>query len=270
MDIIKYGFMQNALVAALLAGLLCGLIGVIVVEKRLVMLTGGVAHTAYGGVGLGYLCGFSPLLGATLFSLGAAFGIGALRRRGGQRTEVLISLFWALGMAAGMIFVDLTPGTTPAIDSYLFGSILTVSASDLWLMGALTAIALFVFLALYQDFKAYLFDSTFASVAGMRVRVLEYTMLALIALATVVLLRVTGIMLTIALLAAPAAASAMLTRRLLPRMGCAALISVAVSVIGLFLSYLLDLQPGPVIVALAILVYAATAVLRALRTSRTR
>ena len=164
----------------------------------------------------------------------------------------------------------MTPGTAPAIDSYLFGSILTVSVSDLWLMGGLTAVALLIFFALYQDFKAYLFDSTFASVAGMRVRVLEYTMLALIALATVVLLRVTGIMLTIALLAAPAAASSMLTRRLLPRMGCAALISVAVSVVGIFLSTVLELQPGPVIVALAILVYAVTVAVRALRRARTR
>ena len=103
-----YAFMQRALLSAIVVGLLCGVVGVLIVEKRLVMMSGGIAHTAYGGVGLGYLAGFSPLLGAILFSLSAAFGIGALRRRGGEKTDVFISLFWSLGMAAGIVFVALS------------------------------------------------------------------------------------------------------------------------------------------------------------------
>ena len=152
--ILSYQFMQNALLAALLSGILCGLVGVIIVEKRLVMMTGGVAHTAYGGVGLGYLLGFSPLLGASLFALLAALGIGGLRRRGGNRTEVLISLFWALGMAAGMMFIAFTPGYPPDINSFLFGNILTVTSLDLLLMLILAALVVLIFCAFYQDRKS--------------------------------------------------------------------------------------------------------------------
>ena len=260
-----YGFMQNALVAALLVGLLSGIVGVIIVEKRLVMMSGGVAHTAYGGVGLGYLLGFSPLLGAVGFSLLAAFGIGALRRRGGARTDVLISLFWSLGMAAGIIFVAMAPGYPPDLNTYLFGSILTITTSDILLMAGLALLVVLLFLAFFLDLRAYLFDETFAAVSGLRVRVLEYLLLGLIALTVVVLLRVTGIMLAIALLTAPAATAAMLTRRLLPRILTAAGLSAAFSVVGLVVSFYLDVPTGATVVAVAVVTYLTVLGIRALR-----
>ena len=254
--ILEYSFMQRALAAALLSGILCGLIGVIVVEKRMVMMSGGIAHTAYGGVGLGYLAGFSPLLGAVLFSLAAAFGIGSLRHRRGARVEVLISLFWSFGMAAGIVFVALAPGGYPAeLNSYLFGNILTVERLDLLLMLGATLLALFLFFLFYQDFKAYLFDETFAGISGLATGALSYLLFGLIALSVVVLLRVTGIMLTIALLTAPAATAALLSRRLLPRILLAAVLSSVFSIVGLVLSFYLNIPSGAVIVAVAILTY---------------
>ncbi len=261
---LDYRFMQNALAAALLSGLLCGLVGVIIVEKRLVMMSGGIAHTAYGGVGLGYLCGFSPLLGAILFSLGAAFGIGEVRRKSSSGTDILISLFWSLGMAAGIVFVALSPGYPPDLNSYLFGNILTVTSADLWLMAGVGALVVLLVLIFFEDLRAYLFDETFAAVSGMRVRVLEYLILGMIALAVVVLLRVTGIMLAIALLTAPAATAAMLTRRLLPRMLTAAGLSAAFAVVGLIVSFYFDIPSGATVVALAVLTYAAVYAVRAL------
>ena len=238
------------------------------IEKRLVMMTGGVAHTAYGGVGLGYLCGFTPIVGAVLFALLAAFGIGTLRRRGGQRTEVLISLFWALGMAAGMVFVALTPGYPPDLNSYLFGDILTVTGADLILMAGITALAVLLLAVFWQDIKAYLFDVTFASVAGIRVRVLEYLIFGLIALSTVVLLRVTGIMLAIALLAVPAATAATFTRRLLPRMLAAAGLSAGFATVGLVVSFYLAIPTGATVVAVSALGYAVAYATRAIRARR--
>ncbi len=265
---LEYRFMQNALVAALLAGILCGLVGVIIVEKRLVMMSGGVAHTAYGGVGLGYLCGFSPLLGAILFSLGAAFGIGALRRKSMAKTDVLISLFWSLGMAAGIVFVALAPGYPPDLNSYLFGNILTVTSADLRLMLGVTALVVLLFFMLYEDLRSYLFDETFAAVSGLPVRILELLILGLIALSVVVLLRVTGIMLAIALLSAPAATAAMLSRRLLPRMLTAAGLSAAFAVAGLVVAFYFEIPSGATIVALAVLTYGAVFAVRALRGRR--
>ncbi len=261
---LEYRFMQNALVAALLAGVLCGLVGVIIVEKRLVMMSGGIAHTAYGGVGLGYLLGFSPLLGAVLFSLGAAFGIGTLRRKNPTRTDVLISLFWSLGMAAGIVFVALAPGYPPDLNSYLFGNILTVTSADLWLMLGVTGVVVLLFFALYEDLRSYLFDETFAAVSGLFVRALEWIVLGLIALSVVVLLRVTGIMLAIALLTAPAATAARLTRRLFPRMLTAAGLSAAFAVLGLIVSFYFNIPSGATVVALSVLTYAAVGITRTL------
>ncbi len=266
----SYSFLQKALLSALLSGVLCGIIGVIIVEKRLVMMSGGIAHTAYGGVGLGYLAGFSPLLGAILFSLGAAFGIGALRRRGGGRTEVLISLFWSFGMAAGIVFVALAPGYPPDLNSYLFGNILTVTSGDLWLMLGVTLLVLLLFFAFYEDLKCFLFDKTFAAVSGLRVQVLDALLLGMIALAVVALLRVSGVMLAIALLTAPAATASFLTRRLLPRMLVAAGLAAGFSVAGLVVSLYANIPTGATIVAASVLVYAVAFTCRTVLARRAR
>lgn len=264
----RYGFLQNALLAALLAGVISGIVGVIIVEKRMVMMSGGIAHTAYGGVGLGYLLGFSPLLGAVGVSLAAALGIGALRRRGGERTDVLISLFWSLGMAVGIVSVALAPGYTADLNTYLFGNILTIGGSDLLLMGGLTLLVVLLFIAFFEDLRAYLFDETFAAVSGLRVRVLEYLLLAAVALTVVVLLRVTGIMLAIALLTAPAATAGMLTRRLLPRILLASALSAAFGIVGLILSFYLNIPSGATVVGVAVIVYFITMLVKAIKKSR--
>ena len=260
--------MRNALLAALLSAVLCGIIGVVIVEKKLVMMSGGVAHTAYGGVGLGYLLGFSPLLGAVGFSLAAALAIGALRRRGGQKTDVLISLFWSLGMAAGILFLSMSHGYTADLNTYLFGSILTIGTGDILLTAGLALLVVLLFVAFFEDFRAYLFDETFASVMGMRARFLENLLLGLIALTVVVLLRVTGIMLAIALLTAPAATAAMLTRRLLPRMLVAAGLSAAFGIVGLVVSFYADIPSGATVVAVAVLTYLSVLAVRELRARR--
>src|SRR5574344_249746 len=130
----KYQFLQNAVIASVLASIICGIIGVIIIEKKLIMMSGGIAHTAYGGVGLGYLCGFEPMIGAVLFSVGAAFGIGAIKRRGGVNTDVIIALLWSTGMALGTAFIGFMDGYPPDMSSYLFGNILTVTKSDLIMM----------------------------------------------------------------------------------------------------------------------------------------
>ena len=148
--LLEYQFMQNAFIASLLASIVCGMIGVIVVEKKLVMMSGGIAHTAYGGVGLGYLLGFEPIIGAFLFSVAAALGIGAIKRKGGVQADIIIGLFWSLGMALGIVFIALMPGYPPDLNSYLFGNILSVTKADLYLMVLLTLPVLFIVIVAVQ------------------------------------------------------------------------------------------------------------------------
>ncbi|MFZ3131822.1 MAG: metal ABC transporter permease, partial [Desulfosporosinus sp.] len=250
--IFEYQFLQNAVIASILASIVCGMIGVIIVEKRLIMMSGGIAHTSYGGVGLGYLMGFEPIIGAFLFSIGASLGIGYINRNGSARSEIVIGMFWSLGMALGILFIALMPGYPPDLTSYLFGSILSVTKADLYLMISLTLIVTLVIIVLFNDWKAYLFDEEFASLIGIKTAFLEYLLLVLIAMTVVVLIRVVGIILVLALLTAPAAIAGMLSSKLKTRMIYAVIFGNVFCITGLWISYMMNIASGASIVILSI------------------
>ena len=270
--ILEYQFLQNAFFAGILASIVCGIIGVIIVEKKLVMMSGGIAHTSYGGVGLGYLMGFEPIIGAFLFSMCAAMGIGYIKRKGGVRSDVVIGLFWSLGMALGILFIALMPGYPPDLSSYLFGSILSVTKADLYLMIILSFIVLLVIIVLFNDWKAYLFDEEFASIIGIKTAFLEYLLLVLIAMTVVVLIRVVGIILVLALLTAPAATAGMLTSNLKNRMIYSVILGNAFCMAGLWISYMMDIASGAAIVILSVMCYLLSYTVRSIliRLKRTR
>lgn len=253
--IFEYQFLQNAFLSGILASVVCGIIGVIIVEKKLVMMSGGIAHTSYGGVGLGYLLGFEPIIGAFLFSILAALGIGFIKRKGNTYSDVIIGLFWSLGMALGILFIALMPGYPPDVSSYLFGSILSVTKADLYLMISLTVIVVFVVIALFNDWKAYLFDEEFASIIGVKTAFLEYLLLVLIAMTVVVLIRVVGIILVLALLTAPAASAGLVTSSLKKRMLYSVLFGVVFCIAGLWVSYKANIASGASIVLLSIICF---------------
>lgn len=261
---LRYQFMQNALLASIMASLVCGVIGVIIVERKLVMMSGGIAHTAFGGVGLGYLCGFDPMLGAIGFSVLAALGIGFVRRRNGTKSDVIIALFWSLGMALGVLFVALMPGYPPDLNSYLFGSILSVTRQDLWMMASLSVAALLSIFVYYNGWKAYLFDPQYAQVIGRPTALLEYALLVLVALCVVILIRIVGIILVIALFTAPAACAAFFSRTLEKRIALAIGFSMLFSVGGLFISYGLDCPSGTAIILVAATSYGILWALKAI------
>lgn len=260
--IFEYQFLQNAFIASILASIVCGIMGVIIIEKKLVMMSGGIAHTSYGGVGLGYLMGFEPIIGAFLFSICAALGIGYIKRKGGTRSDVIIGLFWSLGMALGILFVALMPGYPPDLSSYLFGSILSVTKANLFLMISLTFVVIFVIVLLFNDWKAYLFDEEFASIIGIKTVFLEYLLLVLIAMSVVVLIRVVGIILVIALLTAPAATAGMLTSDLKKRMVYSVLLGNVFCIAGLWISYVINIASGAVIVIFSVVFYLLAYIVR--------
>lgn len=256
--ILEYQFLQNALYAGSLASIVCGVIGVIIIEKKLIMMSGGIAHTSYGGVGLGYLMGFEPILGAFLFAAAAALGIGFIKRKGGALFDIAIALFWSLGMALGIVFIAIMPGYPPDLSSYLFGNILSVTRSDLLLMSILTLVVILVVVILFNDWKAYLFDEEFAYIIGARTAFLEYLLLILIAMTVVVLIRVVGIILALSLLTIPAATAAMACGSLKKRMLYAVFLGSIFSVMGLWISYRTNMASGASIVILSALFYLAS------------
>lgn len=251
----QYQFLQNAVLASILASIVCGVIGVIIVEKKLIMMSGGIAHTSYGGVGLGYLLGFEPILGALLFSILAALGIGFIQRKGGTRSDVIIGLFWSLGMALGILFIAMMPGYPPDLTSYLFGSILSVTRGDLCFMAIFTMIVVFVITVLFNYWKAYLFDEEFASIIGIKTGFLEYLLFVLIAISVVVLIRVVGIILVLALFTAPTAIAGLLAKSLKLRMVLSIIIGGLFCFIGLWISYVINVASGAAIVILSAVSY---------------
>lgn len=253
--LLTYQFLQRAVLACFLASIVCGIIGVIVVEKKLLMMTGGIAHTALGGVGLGYLLGFEPILGAAAFSTAAAIGTGFVSKKGGKNTDITIAMFWSLGMALGVLFIAFMKRYPPDLNSYLFGNILTVTSVNLYIMAILTLVSAVIIFTFFDDWKAWLFDSEFASISGMKTSLLEYTLFILIALSVVVLLRVAGIILVIALLSVPAAAASLFTNKLETRMVFASVFGIFACFSGLYLSYRWNIPSGAAIIVVSVSAY---------------
>lgn len=268
--ILKYQFLQNAVLAGILTSIACGIIGVIVIEKKLVMLSGGIAHTSLGGVGLGYLLGFEPILGAFLFSIAASVSIGAISRRKASHSDVAIGLFWSCGMALGILFVSLMKSYPPDLTSYLFGNILSVTQVDLKLMVGLTVIVLLVICVLFDTWKAYLFDPEFAQVMGIWTSFLDYVLLILVAMTVVVMIRAVGIILVLALLTAPAATAGLLIKSFRLRMVLAIVLGAVFCFAGLWLSYSLNISSGASIVILSGVCYFAVYAVKSLYTRRKR
>ena len=253
--IFKYQFIQNAIFASLLASIVCGIIGVIIVEKKLIMMSGGIAHTAYGGVGMGYWLGFSPMIGAIMFSILAAFGIGIVKKKSTKNQDVFIALMWSLGMSLGVLFLSFMDSYPPNLTTYLFGSILSVTREDVWMMLVLTILIVLAFIMMFNDFKMMLFDEEFAKVIGFRTTFLNYLLLLLVAMSIVILIKVVGIILVIALLSVPAGTASLFSKKFSKRILIAIGLGAGYCLFGLFLSYILDIASGASIIILATIVY---------------
>ncbi|NMC32804.1 MAG: metal ABC transporter permease [Veillonellaceae bacterium] len=260
--IVKYIFLQNAIMAAVLASVACGIIGTFIMEKKLVMMSGGIAHTAFGGIGLGYYLKVEPILTALGVSVIAAVAVAAVKRRAMTDSDLLIGMFWSLGMALGVVFIALTPGYPPDTASYLFGNILAVSRADLKLILGLDVLVVLTVCSLFQVFKAYIFDEEFSNVAGVPVRLLEYLLFVLVAVTVVILIRVVGIILVIALLTAPPAIAKQFSYDMKKIMAISVFLGIVFSLSGLWLSYTVRLASGASIVMVAVGTYALVSLLQ--------
>jgi zinc transport system permease protein len=236
-EALRFTFMRNALMA-----------GVFVVIKRIVFISGGIAHAAYGGIGLGYFLKLNPVLGAVVFSVAAALGMGAVQRKTRQRADTIIGVMWAIGMATGIIFVDLTEGYKADLMSYLFGSILAVPSSDLLIMLLLDLVIVALVVLFYKELLAVSFDETFATVENVPVDAIHMILMCLIGLTVVMMMRVVGLIMVIALLTMPAAISGQFVKHMKTTMALASILGVVFTTTGLWLSYLLNLTSGATII----------------------
>ncbi|RLC41009.1 MAG: metal ABC transporter permease [Candidatus Coatesbacteria bacterium] len=266
-DILQYGFMRNALMAGVLASIACGMVGSFVVVKRMVFISGGISHSAFGGIGLGYLAGFNPVLGAIIFAILSALGIGVITERT-RRQDTAIGILWAVGMASGVIFIGLSRGYAPDLFTYLFGNILTVPSSDIILMLVLDGIIITTILCFYKEFIAISFDEEYAKTTGIPVHLVNLILLCLIALTVVVLIRVVGIILVIALLTIPSATANQFVSDMRRLFWLSILLGVVFTISGLAISYTLNLPSGATIIILAGVIFAISSAVKSLISKR--
>ncbi len=243
-EVLQYKFLIHAVLASVLCGVACGMVGTYVVCRRLVFLSGGITHSSFGGIGIAYYLGLNPLLGAFCFAVLSAIGIEACATDKRIREDSAIGLIWSLGMAVGIIFVYMTPGYAPNLMSFLFGNILSVTVSDLVGMAIVVAAVVVVFALFYRPVMYVAFDREYAVSQNVPTRWIGYLMAVLIAVTIVISIRVVGIVLLISLLTMPAVIANQLTRSFGRMMAGASVVAVAGTLIGLYASYLLDIPSG--------------------------
>src|SRR3972149_975120 len=255
MEIFQYEFMRNAIIAAVLVNITCGIVGTYVVIKKIVFISGGISHAAFGGIGLGYFLGVNPIVTAVPFSLLSAITIGLISKRSKLSEDAAIGIIWAAGMALGIIFINLTPGYAPDLFSYLFGNILTIPVSDLYIMLVLDSIIILIIVFFFKEFYAVSFDEAFSTVIGIPNRVLYLVLLCMVALSVVILIRIVGIILVIALLTIPSSICRQFTYNMKKLITSSIITGIILTIAGLWFSYLLNLASGATIIILLAIVF---------------
>lgn len=250
-EALQFEFMRNAFLAGILVSISCGIIGSLVVVNRIVFISGGIAHAAYGGIGLAFFFGFSPILGAGFFAVAISMIMGAASFKNRHRADTIIGVLWAVGMALGIILIDLTPGYNVDLMSYLFGSILAVPKTDIWFMIPMDMIIVLSIVIFYKEFLAMSYDEEFAFIVGIPVKLLYFALLGMTALCVVMVIRVVGLILVIALLTIPPYIAEKYTRSLGEMMALSSLLGIFFTVAGLWLSYTYDFTSGATIVMVA-------------------
>jgi len=254
LELLKYDFFIHALLASVFTAITCGIIGTYIVSRRIVFISGGISHTSFGGVGIGYYLGINPIIGAAVFAVLAGLGIEILSRKSVWREDSLIGMMWSFGMAVGIIFIFLTSGYAPNLMTYLFGNILTVSPLDILLMAGLSLLIAAVFLLLFKEILFLSFDKEYAETQGIPVSFISYLLISLVALTIVINIRVVGIILVISMLTIPQAAANLVSENfrhiIFYSIGFAFLASVS----GLIISYTLNIPSGAVIIFCSIII----------------
>lgn len=248
-DLFQYDYLSNALTACILAGIACGLAGTYVVCRRMVFLAGGITHASFGGLGIAFYIGADPIAGAMLFAVCSALGIEWAGSRGRIREDSAVGIIWSVGMAVGALFMSLRPGYTSGdLSAYLFGSIVTVTASDVTALAVLTALLLLGAALWLRPVMYVAFDREFARSRGIPTQAISYAMAAIVAVVIVLAIRIMGIVLLLSLLTLPVAIVNTLSRSYRTLALAAPPVAAAGNVAGLVASYYLEVPPGAAII----------------------
>ncbi|MDO5664724.1 MAG: metal ABC transporter permease [Bacteroidia bacterium] len=255
LELLNYAFFRNALWGSLFASIATGIIGTYIVTRRLVFISGGITHASFGGLGIGFYFGLSPIFSAMIFSVFSAFGIQWFSRKQGVREDSAIAVFWSLGMAVGIMLTFLTPGYAPNLSEYLFGNILTITRTDIISLIVLSGILFLFFVVNYHAIVSISFDAQFAQTRRVNTRFIEYAMMLFVAVTIVLSIRLVGIVLLMSLITVPQMTANLFTVNYSRIIYLSVGISFIACVVGLLLSYYLNVPSGAFIIFVLIVLF---------------
>lgn len=231
------------------------MIGTYIITRRLVAISGGVTHACFGGLGLGYFLGVSPVAMAAVFAVASSIGVEWMSSKFRLREDSAIAVVWSIGMAVGVLFVFMTPGYVPELNSFLFGNILTISVDDIVFFGVFTITLISFFGIFYKHIIACAFDRDFAQVSHLPVKFITYAMTVMVAVCIVLTIRLVGIMLLMSMLSLPMMTAEIFFRRFLPMMLASVVVSLVACISGLFIGALVDVPCSAVIVIILAVIF---------------
>lgn len=261
-ELLEYNFFLKGLLGALFASITAGLAGTYIVSRRMVFLSGGITHASFGGIGIGYFLGVNPVAGAAVFGILSALGVEYLSNTQKMREDSAIGILWALGMATGIIFIYLTPGYSPNLMSYLFGSILTVTDADLIALGIMSLILILYFGIFYRTLLYVAFDETYARTFTRNVNLFKYLSTSLVALTIVLNIRMAGVILVLSLLTIPPNIAMLFTRRYTKVILWAMISGFGGTMAGFIISYYLGIPTGATIIFTLVIIWVVCRLLR--------
>lgn len=264
-ELLGYSFFNNALLAALLASVSCGIAGTYIVARRKVFIAGGITHASFGGIGMGYFSGISPVLGGAVFGLLSAIGIEFVSKKTEIREDSAIGIIWSFGMAVGIIFIFLTPGYAPNLMTYLFGNILTVSMDDISYMLVLCIVLIIFFTVFHRIILFISFDEEYARSHNLPVQTFNYMLIAMVALVIVLNIRIIGIILVISFLTIPQSTANLFTREFKRIIIYSILLGIVGSFFGLYISFKANLPSGATIIFVFVIIYLIAWTIRTFR-----
>jgi zinc transport system permease protein len=248
-DILQYNYLSNAIIACILSGITCGIIGTYIVARRMVFLCGGITHASFGGLGIAFYLGANPILGATVFAVLSALGIEWSNSRSKIRPDSAIGMVWGIGMAIGALFISLRPGYTSGdMANFLFGSIITVTESDIMALAALSIILIIGTLLWHRPIMFAAFDGNFAEASGVPVKAINYAMEVVTAITIVLSIRTMGIVLLISLLTMPVVTANAIFKEYKKIIPTSVVIAIVAGISGIALSYHAEVPSGPAII----------------------
>ncbi len=256
-NIFQYDFVIKGLLGAVFASITAGLAGTYIVSRRMVFLSGGITHASFGGIGIGYFAGINPIVGAAIFGIASALGVEYLSVKQKIREDSAIGILWAFGMATGIIFIYLTPGYSPDLMGYLFGSILTVTNADITALGIMSAVLILYFGAFYRSILYISFDEMFARTYSSYVDILKYVTTSLIALTIVLNIRMAGVILVLSLLTIPPNIVMLFTKSYLKIVIWSVVAGFAGTTAGYAISYFAGIPVGATVIFTLVVIWIA-------------